>query len=229
MIGVGNGVLKEGYGRVNSSWNTMWIESGTIKPKELVSSLSSLSHSLILLLLRVFFLASFIATLLINPQINLLLVLALLVCMSQLRAFAGKITMIISTLVQIDKNISTSISPLQRDTGILEILLGDCRFCGGRGVGKWIRCVLEEDDMVWRIMGEWRWCNWIAEKRVRYYVTCGEMTNSQSNKNMTTSFANFFVYLCGLRNTVEWLAIAEIYHDQCGTTIIAYTNRVLTY
>lgn len=44
--------------------------------------------------------------------------------------------MIISTLVQIDKNISTSVSPLQRDTGILEILLSDCGFYGERGAGK---------------------------------------------------------------------------------------------
>ena len=187
-------------------WNAMWIESGTIKPKELVSP----SPSLILLLLRVFLLASFIATLLRNPQTNLLLILALLVRMSQLRAFAGKIAMIISTLVQIDKNISTSVSPLQRDTGILEILLSDCGFCGERGAGKWIRCVVDVDDMVWRIMGEWRWWDWKAQKLVRYYVMCSEIANSRSNEDMMATTVFAFAYLCFSCSTVEWLVVAAM-------------------
>ena len=191
-------------------WNAMWIESGTIKPKELVSPSPSLSHSLILLLLRVFLLASFIATLLRNPQTNLLLILALFVRMSQIRAFAGKIAMIISTLVQIDKNISTSVSPLQRDTGILEILLSDCGFCGERGAGKWIRCVVDVDDMVWRIMGEWRWWDWKAQKLVRYYVMCSEIENSQSNEDMMATTVFAFAYLCFSCSTVEWWVVAAM-------------------
>ena len=128
----------------------MRIEYGTIKPKEPYHVHHLFFHFLILLLVRVFLLSSFIATLLIKPQINVLIVLALLVRMSQLLALAGKIAVIISALVQINKNISASVSPLQRNTGILEILLRD------RGFWK-------EEEWSNGYDAYWKWMTWFGE------------------------------------------------------------------